>query len=161
MKTFKRLLRHWAIALLYPRPLQAGLPGLAPLAGDIQHLQQADASVASLSCLHVIEHIGLGRYGDAINPQGSLLAAAELQRILQPGGRLYLSVPVGRERVCFNAHRVFAPDTVLNMFADLQLKTFSLVDDQSRYFDDCRTGLADGLEYGCGMFCFMKIAGAV
>src|SRR4051812_43996008 len=88
------------------RPLQAALPGLQCAAGDILALPLAAGSVASLSCLHVIEHIGLGRYGDPIDPEGSARAARELARVLAPGGRLYLSVPVGRERTCFNAHRV-------------------------------------------------------
>lgn len=64
----------------------------------------------------MIEHVGLGRYGDSLDPQGSVKAARELVRVLTPGGRLLLSTPVGRERVQFNAHRIFAPATVLSMF---------------------------------------------
>lgn len=80
------------------RPLRVQLSNFIPLGGDIVHLPFRSGTIRSLSCLHVIEHVGLGRYGDPINPAGSQLAAVELQRVLQPGGRLFLSVPVGRER---------------------------------------------------------------
>jgi hypothetical protein len=100
--------------------------------------------------------VGLGRYGDPINPDGSLLAAAELQRILKPDGRLFLSVPVGRERVCFNAHRVFSPSTVRDYFQELRLKAFSLVDDAGRFNEEVQPEAAAKLEYGCGLFEFVK-----
>jgi SAM-dependent methyltransferase len=134
------------------RPLEAELPGLRCLAGDILALPLGDSSAESLSCLHVIEHIGLGRYGDPIDPEGSRKAARELVRVLAPGGRLYLSTPVGRERICFNAHRVFAPETVLAMFAPLRLEAFALVDDAGAFHAPGELGSARGLEYGCGMF---------
>lgn len=138
------------------RPLRVRLSNFASLAGDIVLLPFRDASIASLSCLHVIEHVGLGRYGDPLNPMGSQLAAGELQRVLQPGGRLFLSVPVGRERVCFNAHRVFAPDTMQSFFPDLRLESFSLVDDEGTFNESVSTDAGAGLEYGCGLFEFMK-----
>lgn len=134
------------------RPLEAELPGLRCLSGDILALPLEDGSVDSLSCLHVIEHIGLGRYGDRIDPEGSRKAARELARVLAPGGRLYLSTPVGRERICFNAHRVFAPETVLGMLQPLRLEAFALVDDAGSFHDPGELGSAHGLEYGCGLF---------
>jgi len=106
--------------------------------------------------LHVIEHIGLGRYGDPINPMGSRDAAKELQRVVAPKGRLYLSVPVGRERVCFNAHRVHEAETVVSYFQDLQTISFSLVDDQGQFIENAPLAAASGLEYGCGMFEFSR-----
>jgi SAM-dependent methyltransferase len=138
------------------RPLQVSLPGLDCRAGDITRLPFADDSVESLSCLHVIEHIGLGRYGDALDPQGSLLAAKELQRVLLPGGNLYLSAPVGRERVCFNAHRVFAPDAVVSMFGGIDLVSFSCVDDAGNFVQDSTLQAANSNEYACGLFHFRK-----
>jgi hypothetical protein len=138
------------------RPLSVHLSNLVPLAGDIVCLPVKSGTISSLSCLHVIEHVGLGRYGDPINPAGSELAAAELQRVLQPGGRLFLSVPVGRERVCFNAHRVFSPDTVRAFFQELQLASFSLVDDSGRMNENVSLEAGVGLEYGCGLFEFVK-----
>lgn len=138
------------------RPLRVRLSNFNSLAGDILRLPFRDGGIASLSCLHVIEHIGLGRYGDPLNPMGSRLAASELQRVLQPGGRLFLSVPVGRERVCFNAHRVFAPDTVHCFFQGVHLESFSLVDDEGRFMEHVPPDTGSNLEYGCGLFEFSK-----
>jgi hypothetical protein len=139
------------------RPLKVNLPSLTSLAGNILELSFADNSIESLSCLHVIEHIGLGRYGDPLDPKGSIKAAAELQRVVRPGGKLYLSLPVGRERVCFNAHRVHAPSTVLSMLSQMQLVEFSLVDDEGKYHENKALQEAGKLEYGCGMFIFEKL----
>lgn len=138
------------------RPLSVRLPGLASVAGDITTLPFIDSMVTSLSCLHVIEHIGLGRYGDRLDPNGSSKAAHELQRILASRGKLYLSVPVGRERVCFNAHRVFSTSTVLAWFSALELTHFSLVGDDGKFLENVSPNSADSMEYGCGMFEFTR-----
>ena len=138
------------------RPLRVQLSHLHPVAADITRLPFADASIPSLSCLHVLEHVGLGRYGDPLDPQGSMKGGAELQRVLKPGGQLYLSVPVGRQKVCFNAHRVFTPDTIQSFVPALRLKSFSLVDDAGRFSEQVCLESADGLDYGCGMFEFVK-----
>ncbi|HKI60928.1 MAG TPA: DUF268 domain-containing protein [Mariprofundaceae bacterium] len=138
------------------RPLKANLGGFASVAGDILHLPLRQGSVESLSCLHVIEHIGLGRYGDPIDVNGSRKAAGELASLLAPGGRLYLSLPVGRSRVCFNAHRVHSPGEVVAMFPSLELQSFSCVDDAGRYHDAVDIEYAATEEYACGMFVFGK-----
>lgn len=138
------------------RPLRAGLDGITSIAGTINALPFADASLASLSCLHVIEHIGLGRYGDPIDPTGAERAATELARVVAQGGRLYLSTPVGRERVCFNAHRVSAPATVLRWFEGLRLIEFAFVDDAGQFHPQASPQEAGDLDYGCGMFVFER-----
>jgi len=140
------------------RPLQVRTANLHSVSGSITCLPFADLGISSLSCLHVIEHIGLGRYGDPIDPEGSAKAAAELIRVLAPGGRLYVSTPVGRERVCFNAHRVFHPDTVVGMFRPLFLETFSVVDDAGVLQADIPTSRAADLDYGCGLYVFVRNA---
>ena len=138
------------------RPLRAGLSGLYPLAGSATCLPFADGSIHSLSSLHVIEHVGLGRYGDPLDPDGASRAAAELKRVLAPGGRIFLSTPIGRERVCFNAHRVFAPETVLAWFSGFVLAGFSFVDDAGKFHQEVAPSRAVGLDYGCGMFVFER-----
>jgi hypothetical protein len=138
------------------RPLVVRQSGLTCIAGDINRLPFSDRSLSSLSCLHVIEHIGLGRYGDPINADGAWRAAEELQRLVNERGRLYLSTPIGRERVCFNAHRVFAPATILAMFSQLQLTKFSFVSDDGKLHENASPALVPQLEYGCGFFEFRR-----
>jgi hypothetical protein len=69
----------------------------------------------SLSCLHALEHFGLGRYGDPIDPSGHEKGVRNMAALLKPGGTFYLSTPIGRERVEFNANRVFDPRTILRL----------------------------------------------
>jgi hypothetical protein len=139
------------------RPLSVNLTNLATQAGDITRLPFAAGELSSLSCLHVIEHIGLGRYGDPLDPDGLRKAAAELKRVIAPHGRLYLSTPVGRERVCFNAHRVSSPGSLVALFEGFDLASFALVDDQGAYRPGAEPSDGEGLEYGCGLFEFVKI----
>ena len=138
------------------RPLDAKLDGLWCLGGSLLALPFADRSVSSLSCLHVAEHIGLGRYGDPLDPDGTRKACRELARVLAPGGNLFFAVPVGRPRLCFNAHRVHAAETVCEYFAALQLIEFSGVHDDGRWVE--RVDLAEfrDSDYACGMFWFQR-----
>ncbi len=138
------------------RPLKVSLNGLVCAAGDITSLEFASDSLGSVSSLHVVEHIGLGRYGDPIDANGSERALAELARVVKPGGHLFLSVPVGRETVCFNAHRVFDPTTITNALAPLELCGFSLVTDDGQYVETATMDAARQQMYGCGMFVFRK-----
>jgi hypothetical protein len=138
------------------RPLVVRQSGLNCVAADINRLPFANKSVSSLSSLHVIEHIGLGRYGDPIDPEGARRAADELQRVICAGGMLYLSTPIGRERVCFNAHRVFAPSTILSLFSQLKLVRFSYVSDDGTLNVDVFPERVPELEYGCGFFEFRR-----
>lgn len=139
------------------RPLDSQVEGLRFIQGSILDLPFPDNSVKSLSCLHVIEHIGLGRYGDPLDPEGHEKAARELVRVLASGGVLYFGTPVGRERVCFDAHRIFHPATVLRMFVGLQLREFSLIDDKGeQIFENAGLEKGAACRYGCGLFEFVK-----
>jgi hypothetical protein len=125
--------------------------------GSILALPYEKDSIASLSCLHVIEHIGLGRYGDPIDPHGHIKAAAELVRVLQPGGKLLIGTPVGKESLYFDAHRVFFVESVLQMFSALKLESFSFIDDEGkRIIDNPDTTYANNCKFGCGLFVFSK-----
>lgn len=136
------------------RPLKARCSNLLNVAGSIVSLPFGNHRVVSLSCMHVLEHIGLGRYGDPIDPEGSWKAAGELARVLAPHGRLYLTVPVGRSRVCFNAHRVFSPDEIPKMFPGLRLVAFSWVDDGGVLHEIANPDDAATAEYACGFYEF-------
>jgi SAM-dependent methyltransferase len=134
------------------RPLRADLSRLESVAGSVLAMPFDDQSLASISCLHVAEHIGLGRYGDPLDPLGTRRAATELQRVLAPGGTLLFSLPVGRPRVCFNAHRIHDPHDVREMFPELELAEFSGVDDFGVYRRNRDLDELVGARYSCGMF---------
>jgi len=141
------------------RPLTAQVDGLESVAGSVLELPFADRSLESLSCLHVAEHIGLGRYGDPLEPRGSRLAMAELQRVLAAGGRLLFSLPVGRPRVCFNAHRVHDPRDVPERFHELELLEFAAVDDAGSFRRHVQPADLVGQSYACGMYLFERPGG--
>jgi len=115
----------------------------------------------SLSCLHTIEHFGLGRYGDSIDPDGHLKGFQNLVDLLEPGGTLYISFPIGKEdAVHFNAHRVFHPLSILDwplVGCRLELKEFSYEDDACRLHRNVPLGeFVPNVEYGCGIYTFQK-----
>lgn len=104
------------------RPLSLSLDSIKFIKGDILNIPFSDKSIDSLSCLCVIEHIGLGRYGDPLDPLGSEKAFREVARVISPGGHLYISVPVEKQNtVYFNAHRSFTEDYILSFFADFKI----------------------------------------
>jgi hypothetical protein len=101
------------VEVLDIRPSPAAVDGISFWQVDISRLGPEWHGVADCaSCLHALEHFGLGRYGDDLDPDGWIAGLAGLQAILAEGGILWLSVPVGMERVEFNAHRVFNPWTI-------------------------------------------------
>lgn len=106
------------------RPITlTSLPNLFFKKGDILNLPFKDGEIKSLSSICVVEHIGLGRYGDPLDTFGSEKALKEMIRVLAPGGNLYISVPVDVEnKVYFNAHRAFTRNYLLDLFKDLKLK---------------------------------------
>jgi SAM-dependent methyltransferase len=151
------LTTHLPVTFVDIRPLHAQVTQLTNAAGSILNLPFANAAIESLSCLHVAEHIGLGRYGDPLNPLGTRQACTELKRVLAPGGRLYFSLPVGRPRVCFNAHRVHAPQQIIEYFAGLELVEFSGIDDSGQLLVNLPPMQLDSAEYSCGLFEFRQI----
>jgi len=140
------------------RPLSTSQPGLQFIQADVCSLPFGDRELPSVSCLHAMEHVGLGRYGDDVDPVGCFTGMRELQRVLAPGGRLYFSVPVGRERVEFDAHRVLAPATVTASFPELRLVEFAAVDDDGRYREGVRPSDFADANYACGLFLFERPA---
>jgi SAM-dependent methyltransferase len=151
------LLTFMPVTVIDIRPLDSPLPGLNFLRDDASRLEcLPDDSIDSISTLHAAEHFGLGRYSDPIDPDACLSFLRSLERVLRPGGRLYFSVPVGRERVDFNAHRVFAAATIMTAFSRLTLVSFSFVDDAGRFHEHADPARLPPTEYGCGLFEFTK-----
>jgi SAM-dependent methyltransferase len=117
----------------------------------------------SLSCLHALEHFGLGRYGDPVKCDGHLRGLSNLHRILRRGGALYLSVPIGPQRIEFNAHRVFSVQHLVELCGGrFEIDSFSYVDDEGDLHEDVEL-LDDlvrdnyGCSFGCGIFEMSKL----
>lgn len=140
------------------RPSKIELSNLLTGRVNILELPFPDDSLLSLSCMHVVEHIGLGRYGDDIDPGADVRAMKELQRVLSPGGQLLFVVPVGLPKVVFNAHRVYGCDYIVDAFDQLNLEEFTLIQEMSSegYVENSSFAMAGKERYGCGCFLFRK-----
>jgi hypothetical protein len=144
------------VTFLDIRLLPVTLDNFNSIEGSVLALPYEDGSVESLSCLHVAEHIGLGRYGDPLDPLGTQKAAKELSRVLAYGGNLYFSVPIGEPRVCFNAHRIHSVRQILDYFSELRLIELSGINDDRHFCRNVESQVLDSCTYGCGLFHFSK-----
>jgi hypothetical protein len=148
------------IEIIDRRPLPSSIQGMTFLQADLldeipPHLRQC---TSSLSCLHAVEHMGLGRYGDELDPHGDTVAIGHLSEMLAPGGTLYLSAPMGPSRIEFNAHRVFSIADLSRMLEPLfRIERFSYIDDagdlhDNRSWSDDAARNNYGCTYGCAIF---------
>jgi SAM-dependent methyltransferase len=147
------------------RELKNDIPNVkfirADLMGDIDRalVNYSD----SLSCLHALEHFGLGRYGDTVRFDGHIVGLNNMYAILRKGGKFYLSVPIGSQRIEFNAHRVFSLKYLLSLFAQkFKIDAFSFVNDKGDLFENVELSENEvnrnfGCIYGCGIFEMMKL----
>lgn len=143
------------------RPADIKLDSLTMGRCDLMKLDFPDNSIPSLSCMHVVEHIGLGRYGDKMDPVGDITAMSELKRVLAPGGNLLFVVPVGRPRVQFNAHRIYSHAEILQRFEGLTLKDFTLIPDNAHevgMLPGATEEVCNQQRWGCGCYWFQKSA---
>ena len=141
------------------RPLHSTVANITFVQADMMQLgDNLIACTDSLSCLHTIEHFGLGRYGDPIRANGHLEGLDSLYQMLSPGGKFYLATPIGPQRIEFNAHRVFDVAYLLRQFQDrYKVDQFSYVDDVGDLHKHVPLTPRDvarnfGCEYGCGIF---------
>jgi SAM-dependent methyltransferase len=152
------------IEVLDLRETRANLENISFKVADLMNFDKSLSNYCdSLSCLHALEHFGLGRYNDPIKFDGYLDGLDSMYQILKKGGKFYLSVPIGKQRVEFNAHRVFSIRYLLELFQGKYLVDFfSFVDDKGNFYKhvelkneainknfDC--------EYGCGIFEMTKL----
>jgi hypothetical protein len=103
------------------RPLPVSISNLICKYGSITQIPFQDNSIEYLNSLCVIEHIGLGRYGDPIDNSGIEKAINELRRVIAVNGYLILSVPVGKPAIIFNAHRIFSRSELIRAFPEFEV----------------------------------------
>lgn len=144
------------------RPAELILNNFKTNQADLTKLNFENNSVKSLSCMHVVEHIGLGRYGDELDYDGDLIAIKELARVLAVDGDLLFVVPVGgKAKIMFNAHRIYEPNQIINVFQNegLTLKEFTMIPEEAEdgaLVENPSQKLIDKQEYACGCFWFTK-----
>lgn len=146
------------------RPLKSSHENINFIQADIY----ADESIAllgtyqSISCLHALEHMGLGRYGDKLNVYGHVLAFKKITELLESGGVLYLSLPIGEPRIEFNAHRIFSLNEIMILIKyDYELIDFSYVNDLGVLYKNYRLSEIDYINnlncnYGLGILVLRK-----
>lgn len=136
-------------------------PTISFLKADVMDAGSIQADLAdSISCLHAIEHFGLGRYGDPIDPEGHIKGFNNLITMLKKSGTCYISFPIGETaNTHFNAHRIFAPGDILTWSrADTKFKLlrFDYVDDEGKLHKEASVGDVPPLRFGCGIYCLQK-----
>lgn len=148
------------VTLIDIRDFPGEVEGLHTIVDDATTLRQvAVESIESMSALCSLEHFGLGRYGDPIDPEACFKCFEEIQKRIKKGGNLYLSLPIGKERIEFNAHRIFYASTIAECFNTMELAEFSCTAggkieyniDIYKYDNDGHNG-----EYRYGLFHFIK-----
>jgi SAM-dependent methyltransferase len=139
------------------RPLSSNVTGLRFVQADATTLDGVpNGAWESISTLHAAEHFGLGRYGDPIDPFGYYKFIQVLTRVLAPGGRLYFATPIGRERIEFNAHRIFDPLRIVREFSPLELVSFAAVNDDGTLSEPSDPMNHRNADQACGLYEFTK-----
>lgn len=140
------------VTMIDIRPIDLRLKGFSFREGSILSIPAENRSVHSLSSLCVVEHIGLGRYGDAVDAFGTEKAALELQRVLAVSGNLYISVPIDAScKIYFNAHRAFTPDYIFQLLPQLRL-----VEQKYHYGRELHERYDPKKGFGTGLFHFRR-----
>ena len=142
------------------RPPTIELSNLQTGMADLTSLKFNDNSIESLSCMHTVEHLGLGRYGDNIDPEADLKAIKELTRVLAIRGSLLFVVPIGKPKIIFNAHRIYSYEQIVKYFSNLKVEEFTLIPgnpEDGGLVKNPSKELTAKQEYSAGCFWFKKI----
>lgn len=145
-----------SIEVLDLRPVRTSASNIQFRQRDIMAPDPAwDECCDSLSCLHTIEHFGLGRYGDPLDPDGWRTGWENLVRMVRPGGTVYLSTMIGPQRIEFDAHRIFAVPTVVELVeATCSIESVAYVNDAGElHLDADPHGEAALASFGCRSGC--------
>ncbi|HEY4504030.1 MAG TPA: DUF268 domain-containing protein [Candidatus Paceibacterota bacterium] len=143
------------------RPANLLVSNLSRGKADLTKLHFPDNSISSLSCMHTVEHVGLGRYGDHLDPNGDLMAISELKRVVAHGGNLLFVVPIGKPIIHFNSHRIYSYAQIREYFKDYELENFYLIPDdaiaaKTGPIENATEMQSDAQTLGTGCFWFKK-----
>jgi SAM-dependent methyltransferase len=145
------------------RPIPTQIPCVTFKQADLMKpMKGMEGYCDSLSCLHALEHFGLGRYGDSIDPKGFETGLAHMARLLRKDGIFYLSVPIGIDRVEFNANRIFDPKVIIRLALEnsLQMSALSVIRQEGKIMelasDDAQLEDLAAQRYSLGVFTFVK-----
>ncbi len=145
------------------RPITTHIPGVTFIQADL--MQPVSGKVGycdSLSCLHALEHFGLGRYGDPIDPGGFERGLANMAGLLKEDGVFYLSVPIGIDRVEFNGQRVLDPRVIVKLAVQhaLELSALTVIRPGGKIeapaLDELQLSALASQRYALGIFVFHK-----
>lgn len=145
------------------RPITTKIPGVTFKRADLMKPVEGMVGYCdSLSCLHALEHFGLGRYGDPIDTEGFKRGIVNIADLLRGEGVFYLSTPIGIDRVEFNAHRVFDPRVIIKLAEEnsLQLTTLTVIQPGGRIeahsLEEVQLSDLASQRYTLGIFTFVK-----
>lgn len=139
------------------RPAELVLDNFTSKAGDLLNLPFEDNSVKCLSCMHVVEHVGLGRYGDPLDPKGDIKAMNELKRVIAKGGYLLFVVPMGKPNIEYNSHRIYSLSMIKEYFSDMILEEFMFIpESEGPMIKDASEEVVLKDKFACGCFLFKK-----
>lgn len=151
------------IEVLDIRPMNLTVPNIKFTKADLTDASSLpEAYCDSISCLHALEHFGLGRYGDKIDPDGHVKGFRNITKILKSGGIFYFSVPMGIQRIEFNAHRIFGMPYLMKMVStDYDIVSFAYIDDKcimhaNAELTEESISSSFGCNHGCAIFELMK-----
>ena len=123
---------------------------------DLKALAFGNESLPSISCMHTIEHIGLGRYGDELDPRGDIKAINELKRVAKKGADILFVTPIGTPKIQFNGQRVYSREQIVDYFHGCELIEFTLIPDSGSPIINPDPGEINRQNYACGCFWFKK-----
>ena len=105
------------------RPIEHDIKGLLTYTFEEAMEKVKDGSLKAdhAFCYSSIEHSGLGRYGDFLDPEGDLVTMDLVKNMVKPGGLFFLQIPVGADALLWNATRIYGPARLLLLLAGWEL----------------------------------------
>ncbi len=105
--------------------------------GDIRQKPFDDDFFDVVTAISTIEHVGLGRYGDPVAPDGDKEAMNEIKRVLKPEGQLIMTIPCGQDTICYSKEsiplsKVYSPESLIQLLSGFQIMECSYIVKRNR-----------------------------